>query len=309
MEKHSKIYVAGHNGMVGSSIKRLLEFNGYENLLFRTSSELDLRDKTATEEFFMEEQPEYVFDAAAKVGGIIANSEKKGEFIYDNLQIQNNLIHSSYKYGVKKLLFLASNCIYPKACEQPIKEEFLLTGLLEPTNDAYAIAKIAGIIMCQSYNSQYRTNFISVIPSNLFGQNDNFDLKNSHFVPALIRKFYEAKINKRKEVVLWGTGRPRREIMHVEDVANACLFLMNEYDSSKTINVGVGYDFSIKELSDIIKDIVGFEGNTFFDSTKPDGIERKLLDSTKINSLGWNPRKDIKTGLRETYEWFLKNIK
>lgn len=305
MKKNSKIYIAGHTGLVGSSIKRKLEKEGYINLLFRTSSELDLRDQKATEEFFLREKPEYVFDAAAKVGGIKANSEKKADFIYDNLQIQNNIIYSSYKFGIKKLLFLASNCIYPKNCKQPMKEEFILTGPPEPTNDAYAIAKIAGIAMCQSYNSQYKQNFISVIPTNLFGPNDNFDLETSHFVAAQIRRFHEAKLNK-KDFILWGTGKPRREIMHVDDAADACLFLMQNYDSSEPINAGIGYDFSIKEISGLIKKIIGFEGKTILDKTKSDGIKRKLLDSSKINALGWKPKINLEDGLRETYEWFVK---
>lgn len=305
MEKDSKIYIAGHTGLVGSSIRRKLEKEGYTNLLFKTSSELDLKDQIATEKFFSMERPEYVFDAAAKVGGIKANLERKADFIYNNLQIQNNIIHSSYKFGVRKLLFLASNCIYPKNCKQPMKEEFLLTGPPEPTNDAYAIAKITGITMCQAYNSQYKQNFISVIPANLFGKNDNFDLENSHFVAALIRKFHDSKLNK-KDVDLWGTGKPRREIMHVDDIADACLFLMQKYDSPEPINVGLGYDFSIRDLAGLVKNIASFDGKVLFDETKPDGIERKLLDSSKINKLGWNSKINIKEGLKETYEWFAK---
>lgn len=305
MEKDSKIYIAGHNGLVGKSIENLLKKEGYKNILNRSHNELDLRNQRAVEDFFEEEKPEYVFDAAAKVGGIKANSERKAEFIYENLQIQNNIIHSSYKFGVKKLLFLASNCIYPKNCKQPMKEEFLLTGPPEPTNDAFAIAKIAGITMCQSYNSQYKQNFISVIPANLFGQNDNFDLENSHFVAALIRKFHEAKLNK-KDVILWGTGKPRREIMHVDDLADACLFLMQKYDSPEPINIGSGYDLSIKELAGIVKKISGFDGKIFFDETKPDGIKRKLLDSSKINSLGWKSKTSLDEGLKKTYEEYLK---
>lgn len=305
MEKNSKIYIAGHTGLVGSSIKRTLETEGYKNLIFKTSSELDLKDQKTTEGFFSREEPEYVFDAAAKVGGIKANSERKADFIYENLQIQNNIINSSYKFGVKKLLFLASNCIYPKNCKQPMKEKFILMGPPEPTNDAFAIAKIAGIAMCQAYNSQYGQNFISVIPPNLFGQNDNFDLENSHFVAALIRKFCESKLNKR-DVTLWGTGEPRREIMYVDDLANACLFLMQKYDSPEPINVGLGYDFSIKEISGLIKKIAGFDGKVVFDRTKPNGIKRKLLDSSKIDVLGWNPKINLEDGLKETYEWFVK---
>jgi len=308
MEKNSKIYIAGHTGLVGSSIKRILEKEGYKNLIFKTSSELDLKDKIATEKFFLKENPEYVFDAAARVGGIKANSEKKADFIYENLQIQNNIIHSSYKFGVKKLLFLASNCIYPKHCKQPIKEEFLLTGPPEPTNDAFAIAKIAGITMCQAYNDQYKQNFISVIPANLFGPNDNFDKENSHFVAALIRKFHESKLNK-QNVTLWGTGKPKREIMHVDDIADACLFLMQKYDSPEPINVGLGYDFSIKDISELIKKIVGFDKKIIFDETKHDGIKRKLLDSGKINTLGWNPKINLEDGLKETYEWFVEKYR
>lgn len=308
MEKKAKIYIAGHKGLVGSAIKRALEREGYENLVYRTSSELDLKDSKKTEEFFIQEKPKYVFIAAAKVGGIKANKEKKAEFIYDNLQIQNNLIHFSWKYGVKKLLFLSSNCMYPKDCIQPIKEGYFLTGSLEPTNDAYAIAKIAGVMMCKAYREQHGSNFISIVPASLFGPNDNFDLNDSHFIPALIRRFHEAEINGSKEIVLWGSGKPRREIMYVDDLAEACIFLMENYDSSEIINVGVGKDFEIKEIAEMIKEIVGFEGEIKLDAAKPDGMMRKLLDSSKMNNLGWNPRTEIKEGLKKTYEWYVGNL-
>jgi GDP-L-fucose synthase len=307
MGKKDKIYIAGHKGLLGSAIKRKLEKEGYKNLVFRTHAELDLRNQKDTEDFFEKEKPDYVFMAAAKVGGIYANSNYKAEFLYDNLQMQNNLINSSYKSRVKKLLFIASNCMYPKDCPQPIKEECLLTGIPEPTNEAFAIAKIAGVKLCQYYNEQYGTNFISVVPCSLFGPNDNFDPNNSHFVAALIKKFYEARLSNKKEVILWGSGNPKREIMYVNDCTDACIFLMNNYNSSEPINIGVGKDMEIKEIAGIIKEIAEFNGKIIFDKTKPDGIIRKMLNSEKITALGWKPRMTLEQGLRETYRWFSEN--
>jgi GDP-L-fucose synthase len=309
MNKDSKIYIAGHRGMVGSSIWRTLINNGYTNLSGVTSQDLDLRDQSKVEKFFDTVQPEYVFVAAATVGGIIANSTKQAEFIYNNLQIQNNLIHMSYTHNVKKLLFLGSSCIYPKFAPQPIKEEHLLTGLLEPTNDAYAIAKIAGIKMCQSYKHQYGSNYISAMPCNLYGDNDNFDLTSSHVLPALIRKFHEAKINNKPEVVCWGTGSPLREFLYVDDLADACLFLMNNYDGSLHINVGYGSDLSIREAVYLVKDVVGYEGEVVWDTAKPDGTPRKLMDSSRICSMGWKPKTNLKDGLEKTYSWFKNNVR
>jgi GDP-L-fucose synthase len=295
--------------MVGSSIWRTLINNGYTNLSGVTSQDLDLRDQSKVEKFFDTVQPEYVFVAAATVGGIIANSTKQAEFIYNNLQIQNNLIHMSYTHNVKKLLFLGSSCIYPKFAPQPIKEEHLLTGLLEPTNDAYAIAKIAGIKMCQSYKHQYGSNYISAMPCNLYGDNDNFDLTSSHVLPALIRKFHEAKINNKPEVVCWGTGSPLREFLYVDDLADACLFLMNNYDGSLHINVGYGSDLSIREAVYLVKDVVGYEGEVVWDTAKPDGTPRKLMDSSRICSMGWKPKTNLKDGLEKTYSWFKNNVR
>lgn len=305
MDKHSKIYIAGHNGMVGSAIKRKLEGQSYKNIIFRSSSELNLGNQKATGEFFQREKPEYVFDAAAKVGGINANNTYRAEFVYENLQMQNNLIHFSYKHGVKKLLFLASNCIYPKNCPQPIKEPYLLSGYLEPTNQPFAVAKIAGIEMCQSYNKQYGTNFISAAPANSYGPNDNYNISDSHLIPALILRFHEAKINNKDEVVIWGTGKPRREAMYVDDLADACIFLMQKYDSSEIVNVGTGKDMTVKEIAKFIKEAVGFNGKMVFDATKPDGAMRKLLDVSKINSLGWKSKTDFEEGIKSTYHWFV----
>ncbi len=305
MEKSSKIYIAGHTGLVGSAIRRLLVKEGYNNLIFKTSEELDLRNQKETEEFFKKERPEYVFNAAARVGGIIANREKKAEFIYDNIQIQTNIIHFSWRYGVKKLLFFGSNCMYPRNSLQPIKEDAFLTGAPESTNDAYSIAKIAGVKMCQSYNEQYKTNFISVVPASLFGQEDNFDLTDSHFAPALIRKFYEAKTRGNDKIILWGSGKPKREIMYVDNLADACLFLMENYNSSELINIGTGKDYEIREIAKILKEISGFNGEIDYDATKPDGIMRKLLDSSKIHKMGWKVKIDAKEGLRKTYEWYM----
>ena len=302
MQKNSKIYVAGHRGLVGSAIVRKLQKEGYENLLLRTSTEVDLRNQEAVKEFFEAEKPEYVFMAAAKVGGINANNIYPADFIYDNLCIQNNVIHQSYKNEVKKLLFLGSSCIYPKNAEQPIKEEYLLSGYLEPTNDAYAIAKIAGIKMCQSYHKQYGCNFISAMPTNLYGPGDNYDLKNSHVLPALLRKFHEAKLNSEPAVTVWGTGKPRREFLHADDLADACLFLMNHYNSPEIINIGVGKDIAIGEMAQMIKNITGYEGEIVFDTSMPDGTFRKLLDVSKLNSLGWKANIGFEEGVESTYQ-------
>jgi GDP-L-fucose synthase len=309
MEKKSRIYIAGHTGLVGSSVVRKLKKDGFTNLIFKSLDELDLMDFNKTKDFFEKEKPEYVFQAAAKVGGILANSTKKAEFIYQNLQIQNNIIHNSYLSGVKKLLFLGSSCIYPKLCPQPIKEEYLLSGYLEETNDAYAMAKIAGIVMCRSYNHQYGTNFISAMPTNLFGYYDNFDLNTSHVLPALMRKFHEAKLTNAPEASVWGTGSALREFLFVEDLADALLFLMNNYNDIQHINVGTGIDVSIKDLAYIIKKIVGYNGNIIFDSSKPDGTPRKLLDVNKLNSLGWKAKTSLEEGIRLTYNWYLENNK
>jgi GDP-L-fucose synthase len=302
MQKNSKIYVAGHRGLVGSAIVRKLEKEGYQNLLLRTSSQVDLRDQQAVKEFFEKEKPEYVFMAAAKVGGINANNTHPAEFLYDNLCIQNNIIHQAYKNQVKKLLFLGSSCIYPKNAPQPIKEEYLLSGYLEPTNDAYAIAKIAGIKMCQSYHKQYGCNFISAMPTNLYGPGDNYDLKNSHVLPALLRKFHEAKEKGEATVTVWGTGKPRREFLHSDDLAEACLFLMEQYNDPAIINIGVGKDISIGEMAQMIKKISGFSGELIFDTSMPDGTFQKLLDVSKLNALGWQAKISFEQGLKKTYE-------
>ncbi len=305
MEKNAKIYVAGHNGLLGSALVRELKRQGHNNLVLKPRSELDLRDQAATQEFFGNEKPEYVFLAAAKVGGIETNRTLTGEFIYDNLQMQANVLHSAWKNNVKKLLFLGSNCIYPKNCPQPMKEEYILSGPIEPTNEPYAIAKISGIKMCQAYNKQYGTNFISVIPASLYGPNDNFDPVDSHFTAALIRKFCEAKNSGKKEVVLWGTGKPRREIMYVDDAARACIFLMHNYNSSEPINAGFGIvDVTIREVAQMLKEIVRFEGEIKFETSKPDGVMQKLLDSSKINALGWKPEMALKEGIKLTYDWY-----
>lgn len=305
MNNDSLIYVAGHTGLVGSAIVRRLNQEGYRRIIVKSSAELDLRSQQGVENFFTTYQPEYVFLAAAKVGGINANNTYPAEFIYDNLMIQTNVIEAAYRHKVKKLLFLGSSCIYPKYAKQPIKEEYLLTGELEPTNDAYAIAKIAGIKMCQAYHKQYGANFISVMPTNLYGPNDNFDLETAHVLPALIRKFHEAKINNREEVVVWGTGGVRREFLHVDDLADALVFLMNNYDNDEIINIGVGEDISIIELAELIKKVVGFEGNIVFDKSKPDGTPRKLLDVSKLNGLGWKARIGLEEGIEQLYEWYI----
>lgn len=307
MEKTAKIYLAGHQGLVGSAIHRKLSAAGFERIITRTFRELDLRSQPAAAEFFAAEKPEYVFLAAAKVGGILANNTYPAEFIHDNLAIQTNVIHQSYLHGVKKLLFLGSSCIYPKLAPQPMKEEHLLTGVLEPTNEPYAIAKIAGIKMCQAYNRQYGTRFISVMPTNLYGPNDNFDLQTSHVLPALIRKFHEAKINNRAFVEIWGSGLPRREFLHVDDLAAACLFLMQRYDGSEIVNIGVGEDITIKDLALLIKEIVGFEGELRFDSGKPDGAPRKLLDVSRLHALGWKAAISLREGISAAYRWYREN--
>ncbi|NUM30900.1 MAG: GDP-L-fucose synthase [Bacteroidetes bacterium] len=305
MNSDSKIFVAGHRGMVGSAVLRALQKQNYTNIVFRTSSEVDLRDFNAVKTFFENEKPEYVFLAAAKVGGIVANNTYRAEFLYDNLQIQNNVIHNSYLYGVKKLMFFGSSCIYPKLAPQPLKEEYLLTGLLEPTNEPYAIAKITGIKMCEAYRSQYGCNFISVMPTNLYGLNDNYDLQNSHVLPALIRKFHEAKMNRYKLVEIWGTGSPLREFLFADDLADAALMLMNNYNGEKFVNIGTGKDLSIKNLALLIKDIVGFEGKLAFDNSKPDGTPRKLLDVSFLNSLGWKYKTELEQGIKLSYDDFL----
>ncbi|PWV53540.1 GDP-L-fucose synthase [Chitinophaga sp. S165] len=308
MERHNKIYVAGHRGMVGSAIVRRLEKEGFGNIVTRTSAELDLRDQAATAAFFEKEKPDYVFLAAAKVGGIVANNTYRAEFLYENLMIQSNIIHSAYQQGVKKLMFLGSSCIYPKMAPQPLKEEYLLTGLLEPTNEPYAIAKIAGIKMCDAYRAQYGCNFISVMPTNLYGPNDNYDLNNSHVLPALLRKFHEAKVQGSAQVVVWGTGSPLREFLHADDMADACFFIMQNYNEEGLVNVGIGKDLSIKELAIMIKDIVGYEGELVFDISKPDGTPRKLMDVSKLNSLGWKAGIDLKAGISSVYQELLKTV-
>ncbi len=309
MNKNSKIFVAGHRGLVGSAIVHTLREQGYENLILKTRQELDLLDQSAVKTFFEKEKPEYVFLAAAKVGGIMANKTYPADFIYENLVVQTNIIHSAYLTKVKKLLFLGSSCIYPKLCPQPIKEAYLMTSELEPSNIAYATAKIAGIITCQSYNAQYGVNFISVMPTSLYGPNDNFDLVSGHVIPAMMRKFYEAKMNEAKEITLWGTGSAKREFLHVEDLASACVFLMNTYDSSEIINIGTGIDISIKELAEKIKEVVKYEGTIIWDSSKPDGTPRKLLDVNKLHNLGWKHTIDLNDGIISTYEWYVENRK
>lgn len=304
MNKDSKIFVAGHRGLVGSALVRTLEKAGYHNLVLRTHAELDLLDQNAVRAFFSKESPEYVFLAAAKVGGIMANKTYPADFIRENLAVELNVIDAAYRNEVKKLLFLGSSCIYPRLCPQPIKEEYLLTGELEPTNKAYALAKIAGIVMCESYNKQYGTNFISVMPTNLYGINDNFDLENSHVLPAMIRKFHEAKTIGASSVTLWGTGVAQREFLHVDDLASACLFLMNTYNDSSIVNIGTGEDLSIKNLAEQIQNVVGYNGTIVWDTTKPDGTPRKLLDVSKLHTLGWHHKISLKEGLETTYEWY-----
>jgi GDP-L-fucose synthase len=305
MNKNAKIFVAGHRGLVGSALVRRLQSDGYENLVLRSSAELDLRNQAAVESFFNSERPEYVFLAAAKVGGIQANNNFPADFLRDNLQIQSNVIDSAYRAGVAKLLFLGSSCIYPKHAPQPMPESCLLTGPLEPTNEWYAIAKIAGLKMCQAYRRQYGFNAISVMPTNLYGPGDNFDLQNSHVLPALIRKFHTARQRGDSSVTVWGTGTPRREFLHVDDLADACLFLTDTYEQEELVNVGWGEDISIRQLAELIGDVVGFSGTIEFDPTKPDGTPRKLLDVTRLTRLGWKPRTSLRQGIASTYEWFV----
>ena len=307
LEKQAKIYVAGHNGMVGSAIVRRLTSLGYENLLVKNSSELDLKNQADVQSFFELEKPDYVFLAAAKVGGIVANNTYRADFLYENLQIQNNVIHQSYLNKVKKLMFLGSSCIYPKLAPQPLKESYLLSGFLEPTNEPYAIAKIAGIKMCEAYRAQYQCNFISVMPTNLYGPNDNYSLENSHVLPAMIRKFHEAKLANKLFMELWGTGSPMREFLHADDLAAACLFLMENYHEAELVNIGTGIDVSILELAQAVKKIVGFEGEIKWDSSKPDGTPRKLMDVSKLHALGWKHSIELSSGIELAYQDFLSN--
>lgn len=310
MNKQSSIFVAGgQSGLVGTAIVRSLQKKGYKHIITKTRKEVDLLDQKSVDKFFSKYKPQYVFLAAAKVGGIVANSTKKADFIYDNLQIQNNVIYAAWKYNVKKLLFLGSSCIYPRLSKQPIKEKYFMTGELEPTNDAYAVAKIAGIKMCQSFNEQYGTNFISAMPTNLYGVNDNFDLNASHVLPAMIRKFHDAKKNNAKHVVLWGDGSPKREFLFVDDMADACVFLMNHYDSSDIINIGCGKDLTIKKLANTVRKIVGFKGSIKWDKTKPNGMPRKQLDVAKIFKQGWRPKVSLGDGIALEYAWFLDHEK
>lgn len=307
MEKEAKIYVAGHRGMVGSAIVRSLEKGGYQHLIKRTSGELDLRNQADVAAFFAEEQPEYVFLAAAKVGGIMANNTYRADFIYENIMIQTNVIHQAYVHNVKKLLFLGSSCIYPKHALQPLQEDYLLTGTLEPTNEPYAIAKIAGIKMCEAYRSQYGCNFISAMPTNLYGINDNYHPQNSHVLPALIRRFHEAKIQGLEEVGIWGTGSPRREFLYADDLGDACIFLMQNYNDEQFINVGLGEDISIRNLAELVSEIVGFSGKLYFDSSKPDGTPRKLMDVSKLHALGWKHKISLREGISLAYRDFMNS--
>ena len=307
MEKDSKIYIAGHRGMVGSAIYRKLQEKGFYNFVLKTSKELDLRNQQAVSDFFQVQKPDYVFLAAAKVGGIIANSTYRADFLYENLAIQNNVIHSAYKTSVKKLMFLGSSCIYPKLAPQPLKEEYLLSGFLEETNEPYAIAKIAGIKLCEAYRMQYGCDFISVMPTNLYGPNDNYDLENSHVLPAMIRKFHEAKESKNESVTLWGTGSPMREFLHADDLAEACAYLMENYSEPQFINVGTGIDITIKELAETVSKIVGFEGRLVWDTTKPDGTPRKLMDVSKLHEQGWKHTIDLQEGISLAYQDFLEH--
>jgi GDP-L-fucose synthase len=305
VEKNAKIYIAGHRGMVGSAIYRKLKREGYTNIITRSSSELDLRNQNDVSAFFEQEKPEYVFLAAAKVGGIVANNTYRADFLYENLQIQNNIIHSSYLNGVKKLMFLGSSCIYPKLAPQPLKEDYLLTGPLEPTNEPYAIAKIAGIKMCDAYRAQYGCNYVSVMPTNLYGYNDNYHPQNSHVLPALIRRFHEAKVNNLPDVTIWGTGSPKREFLFADDLAEACYYLMQNYNEEGLVNIGTGEDISIKDLALLIKRIIGYEGDINFDTSKPDGTPRKLMDVSKLHSKGWRHKIELEEGIKLAYEDFL----
>lgn len=307
MELDAKIYIAGHRGMVGSAIQRNLESQGYRNFVFRTHEELDLSNQQAVDAFFCEERPEYVFLAAARVGGIAANIAAPVEFLLENMQIQCNVISSAYKYGVKKLMFLGSSCIYPKEGQQPLKEEYLMTGPLEPTNEGYAIAKIAGLKLCEFYKKQYGVDYISVMPCNLYGYNDNFSEKGSHIVPGLIRRFHEAKVAKKESVTIWGTGNVYRELLFADDMADACVFLMNHYSGEQFVNIGYGKDYTVMEIARAVKKAVGFEGDILTDPEKPEGMYRKIVDSEKLNKMGWSPKHSLEEGLRLTYEWYLKN--
>jgi GDP-L-fucose synthase len=308
MEKAGKIYVAGHNGMAGSAIVRKLKAEGYREFVFRSSTELDLRDQSAVARFFNTERPDYVFLAAAKVGGIYSNNKYRAEFLYDNLAIESNVIESAYRNKVQKLVFLGSSCIYPKMAPQPLKEEYLLTGKLEPTNEPYAIAKIAGIKLCEAYRDQYGCNFIAVMPTNLYGPNDNYHPENSHVLPALLRKFHEGKVNSQPSVSVWGTGNALREFLHVDDFADACVFLMNHYDEKEFVNIGVGKDISIKDLAYLIKKITGYNGEIIFDTDKPDGTPRKLMDTSKLNALGWKPKINLEEGIASVYKDYVLNF-
>ncbi len=305
METAARIYVAGHRGLVGAALLRRLETEGYRNLILRSRRELDLRDQQAVRDFYAREKPDYVFAAAAKVGGIHANDAYPADFLYDNLMIEANLIHGAFESGVKKLFFLGSTCIYPKLAPQPLREEYLLSGPLEPTNEWYAVAKIAGIKLCQAYRRQHGCHFIAAMPTNLYGPGDNFDLANSHVLPALIRKFHEAKLARAPEVTVWGTGTPRREFLHVDDCADACLFLMRHYDKAEIVNIGVGDDLPIADLAELVRHAVGFSGRIVYDSSKPDGTPRKLVDVARIHALGWRARIGLEQGIRDTYAWFL----
>jgi GDP-L-fucose synthase len=304
MQKDDKVFVAVHEGMIGSAILRRLKENGFTNLVTRTPAELELTDQPTVSKFFMKERPDYVFLMAAKIGGILANSQYPAQFIYDNIQAQTNVIHSAWKSGVKKLLFLGSSCIYPKGCPQPMKEEYLLTGRLEPTSEPYAIAKIAGIKMCQSYHAEYGASYIAAIPADLYGPRDDFNPETGHVLPALIGKMHRARTRHEAEVAVWGTGSPRREALHVDDLADACMLLMNQYDQPEMINVGSGEDISIKELALLIKEVTGFQGKLVFDESKPDGAPQKLLDVTRIRRLGWVPKISLERGIRQTYQWY-----
>jgi GDP-L-fucose synthase len=307
LEKHSKIYVAGHRGMVGSAVVRRLQAEGCENLVLHGKSELDLTRQADVEEFFQQEKPEFVFVAAARVGGILANNTYRAEFIYTNLAIQNNVIHGAWQAGVKGLLFFSSSCVYPRACPQPMKEEHLFSGVLEPTNEPYAVAKLAGMSMCRAYRDQYSANFMAVIPTNLYGPNDNYDPQQSHLMAALLRKFHEAKVSGQKQVVLWGTGAPRRELMYVDDAVDAALFVLQNYSGKDPINIGVGADLTIREIAEVVKRTVGYEGEVIFDSSKPDGAPRKLVDTARLAGLGWEPKTSLEDGVGKAYAWYLQS--
>jgi len=307
MESTSKIYVAGHTGMVGSAMVRLLEKRSFRNLVLRTSRELDLTRQAEVESFFASEQPEYVFDAAARVGGIMANKTYRAEFIYNNMQIQNNIIHSAYTHNVKKLLFFSSSCIYPRICPQPMSEDHLWTGTLEPTNEPYAVAKLAGMSMCRAYNEQYGTQFVSVIPTNLYGPNDNYDPQNSHVMASLIQKFHIAKVRREQSVILWGTGTPRRELMYVDDAVDASVHIMENYAGNDPVNIGIGSDASIRELAETVRDVVGYHGRIEFDASKPDGAPQKLLDVARLSSLQWKSQTSLEQGIKQAYAWYLQS--